>query len=105
MEILCDLDVAICDFKIMDPIRLPSSRIKAMTKSLMLPDEAIVSKIHLIRGMKLMLDFDLADMYRTETRILTDTALKIRTNLQFDQLMRRCSAVRRMMPYCGALIS
>ncbi len=35
-----------------------------------LPDEIIISKIYLIRGQKVMLDRDLAEMYGVETRTL-----------------------------------
>ena len=37
---------------------------------LMLPDEIIMSKIYFIRGMKVMLDTDLAEMYGVETKVL-----------------------------------
>lgn len=33
-------------------------------------DELIISKIYLIRGQKVMLDRDLADMYNVETKVL-----------------------------------
>lgn len=36
----------------------------------MLPDELIISKIYLIRGEKVMLDRDLADLYGVETKYL-----------------------------------
>jgi hypothetical protein len=36
----------------------------------MLPDEAVMSKIYFIRGQKVMLDVDLADMYQVETKQL-----------------------------------
>lgn len=39
-------------------------------KDQILPDEAIASKIYLIRGYKVMLDNDLAELYDTETRKL-----------------------------------
>lgn len=39
-------------------------------KDQLLPDEAIASKIYLIRGYKVMLDSDLAELYDTETRKL-----------------------------------
>ncbi len=39
-------------------------------KDQILPDEAIVSKIYLIRGYKVMLDSDFAELYDTETRKL-----------------------------------
>jgi hypothetical protein len=35
-----------------------------------LPDEVVINKIYLIRGKKVMLDRDLADMYGVETRVL-----------------------------------
>jgi hypothetical protein len=41
-----------------------------MAKNVMIPDEAIISKIYLIRGQKVMLDSDLAEMYGVETRVL-----------------------------------
>ncbi|GEO07569.1 ORF6N domain-containing protein [Segetibacter aerophilus] len=37
---------------------------------LVLPDEAVISRIYLIRGKKVMLDRDLAEMYGVETRVL-----------------------------------
>ncbi|MCH8318048.1 MAG: ORF6N domain-containing protein [Bacteroidetes bacterium] len=37
---------------------------------LMVPDEVIVSKIYLIRGKKVMLDKDLAELYGVETKVL-----------------------------------
>jgi hypothetical protein len=37
-------------------------------KELMLPDEVIMDKIYLIRGLKVMLDHDLAALYEVETR-------------------------------------
>jgi hypothetical protein len=41
-----------------------------MNKRAIVPDEAIVSKIYLIRGQKVMLDFDLADLYAVENKQL-----------------------------------
>jgi hypothetical protein len=42
-----------------------------MTKEMqILPDEAIISKIYVIRGKKVMVDRDLAELYDVETRIL-----------------------------------
>lgn len=38
--------------------------------SIMLPDEVITSKIYLIRGEKVMLDRDLAELYGVETKYL-----------------------------------
>ncbi|MEO8147889.1 MAG: ORF6N domain-containing protein [Bacteroidia bacterium] len=41
-----------------------------MTASLILKEENIVQQIHFIRGEKVMLDFDLAQLYQVETRAL-----------------------------------
>lgn len=37
---------------------------------LLVPEEAIMSKIYLIRGQKVMIDRDLAELYGVETRVL-----------------------------------
>jgi hypothetical protein len=34
-----------------------------MAKSIALPDEVVISKIYLIRGLKVMIDRDLAELY------------------------------------------
>ena len=41
-----------------------------MSKEITIPDEIITNKIYLIRGQKVMLDRDLAELYGVETRIL-----------------------------------
>jgi hypothetical protein len=33
-------------------------------------DDVVLSKIYLIRGMKVMFDFDLAELYEVETKVL-----------------------------------
>jgi hypothetical protein len=43
-----------------------------MTKSITIPDEVIINKIYRIRGQKVMLDRDLAEMYGVETRRLNE---------------------------------
>jgi hypothetical protein len=43
-----------------------------MSRQLMIPDETIINKIYLIRGQKVMLDSDLAEMYAVETRRLNE---------------------------------
>jgi phage regulator Rha-like protein len=43
-----------------------------MSKKLLIPDEAIVSKIYLIRGQKVMIDRDLAELYGIEARRLRE---------------------------------
>jgi hypothetical protein len=40
---------------------------------MMIPEEVILSKIYLIRGVKVMLDRDLAILYEVETRVLNQT--------------------------------
>jgi phage regulator Rha-like protein len=42
----------------------------AKNKLSVIPDEAIISKIYLIRGQKVMLDRDLAELYGVETKVL-----------------------------------
>jgi hypothetical protein len=41
-----------------------------MTKTIALAEEAIISKIYLVRGQKVMIDRDLAELYGVETRVL-----------------------------------
>ena len=43
---------------------------KTMKKIYHLPDESIIDKIYVIRGFKVMIDRDLAELYGVETRIL-----------------------------------
>ena len=43
-----------------------------MTNDQLLPDEVIATKIYYIRGQKVMLDSDLADLYRVETKRLKE---------------------------------
>jgi uncharacterized protein (DUF433 family) len=40
------------------------------TKALVIPDELVMNKIYLVRGQKVMFDFDLASLYGVETRVL-----------------------------------
>jgi hypothetical protein len=39
-------------------------------KALMIPDELVINKIYLVRGKKVMIDRDLAELYQVETRVL-----------------------------------
>lgn len=41
-----------------------------MRKTLMITDETVINKIYLIRGKRVMIDRDLAEMYRVETKVL-----------------------------------
>ncbi len=49
-----------------------------------LPAEVIASKIHLIRGMKVMLDRDLAEMYGVETKRLKEQVRRNRKRFPED---------------------
>jgi hypothetical protein len=42
------------------------------SKALMIPDELVMNKIYLIRGQKVMIDNDLADLYDIETKRLKE---------------------------------
>lgn len=46
--------------------------------SILIPEERIIDKIYLIRGQKVMLDRDLADLYGVETKRLKEA---VRRNL------------------------
>ena len=46
---------------------------------IMIPDEVIMNKIYLIRGKKVMLDRDLAELYGVETKVLKQT---VRRNIK-----------------------
>ena len=57
-------------------------KIKSMaktTKELMIPDELVMTRIYLIRGQKVMLDKDLAELYGVETKVLNQ-AIKRNAN-------------------------
>jgi len=56
------------------------------TNGLLIPDEVIMNKIYYIRGQKVMLDSDLAELYGVETHIDT-TSQKYRKIVRFRQLM------------------
>jgi hypothetical protein len=43
-------------------------------KQLMIPDELVMNKIYVIRGKKVMLDEDLAELYQVETKRLNEQA-------------------------------
>jgi phage regulator Rha-like protein len=46
--------------------------LNTMSKEISIPDEIITSKIYLIRGLKVMLDRDLAELYQVETKRLNE---------------------------------
>ncbi|MBL8010557.1 MAG: ORF6N domain-containing protein, partial [Flavobacteriales bacterium] len=47
-------------------------------RSVTIPDEAVIRRIHVIRGQKVMLDRDLAELYGVETRRLNE---QVRRNI------------------------
>jgi len=61
-----------CDIQSTDYLYNPklTAMAKAKKDSIKLPDEVISNKIYLIRGEKVMLDRDLADLYGVETKYL-----------------------------------
>ncbi|MBI9069748.1 MAG: ORF6N domain-containing protein [Salinivirgaceae bacterium] len=46
---------------------------------IMLPDEVVMTKIFIVRGQKVMIDRDLAELYGVETRVLKQT---VRRNIE-----------------------
>jgi hypothetical protein len=50
--------------------RLKEGAMTGAKKELMIPDQVIVNKIYFMRGQKVMLDRDLAELYRVETKVL-----------------------------------
>ncbi|MEO5569433.1 MAG: ORF6N domain-containing protein [Bacteroidia bacterium] len=44
-----------------------------MNRLIKISEEKILNKIHFIRGMKVMLDFDLAEIYNVDTRVLNQS--------------------------------
>ena len=59
-------------------------------KALMIPDELVMNKIYLVRGQKVMFDFDLALLYGVETRVLNQ-AVKRNTSRFPEDFMFRLS--------------
>ena len=49
-----------------------------MNKKITIPDEVIINKIYVIRGQKVMLDRDLAELYDVQTRRLKE---QVRRNI------------------------
>ena len=53
----------------------------------------IQSKIYEVRGQKVMLDFDLAEMYQVETRILNQSVKRNQSRFPEDFMLDRKSVV------------
>jgi hypothetical protein len=60
---------------------------KTKTESL-IPIERVASRIYLIRGMKVMFDFDLADLYAVETKALNQAASRNLERFPLDFMFR-----------------
>jgi len=56
---------------------------------IVIPQGVLMNKIHEIRGQKVMLDSDLADLYQVETRRLNE---QVRRNVDRFPLARVCNA-------------
>lgn len=52
---------------------------KSQSKTLAIPDEVVLTKIYLIRGRKVMIDNDLAELYGVETKRLKE---QVRRNIE-----------------------
>jgi hypothetical protein len=57
-------------------------------KTLYLPDESIINRIYLIRGQKVMLDEDLAELYQVETRRLNEAVRRNSDRFPKDFMFR-----------------
>ena len=55
---------------------------------IMLPEETVISKIYLVRGKKVMLDRDLAELYDVETRILNQAVKRNEKRFPEDFMFR-----------------
>ncbi|MEO5594414.1 MAG: ORF6N domain-containing protein [Chitinophagaceae bacterium] len=58
------------------------------TKSVMIPDELLMNKIYFIRGQKVMLDKDLAELYQVETRRLNEQVTRNKLRFPADFMFR-----------------
>ena len=68
------MEIKICDFLFLLQFeRSKQDEVMAKTnKELMIPDELVMNRIYLVRGQKVMLDRDLAELYRVETKRLKE---------------------------------
>jgi hypothetical protein len=57
---------------------------KGDESDLMIPDEFITSKIFMIRGKRVMLDVDLAELYNVETRRLNEQVKRNKARFPLD---------------------
>jgi hypothetical protein len=71
-KVLSDLSIELNNFAVVSRIALPQKtyHMAKEIKSIALAEDAIISKIYLIRGHKVMIDRDLAELYGVETKQL-----------------------------------
>ncbi len=84
------------------------------TNEIQIPEEVLLKQIHEIKGMKVMLDPDLADLYQVETKRLNEQVKRNRdrfppdfmfqlTQIQWDSLQSQIATttqnMRRSLPY------
>jgi phage regulator Rha-like protein len=60
-------------------------------KSLIIPDELVMSKIYLVRGQKIMLDSDLAEMYNVQTKRLKESVRRNASRFPVDFMFQLTS--------------
>jgi hypothetical protein len=61
---------------------------KAPKQSMIVTTSEIVEKIYVVRGMKVMLDKDLAEMYGVQTRVLNQAVQRNLSRFPFDFMFR-----------------
>lgn len=62
-----------------------------MSKTIIVSEEAIINKIYLVRGCKVMLDRDLAEMYGVETRVLNQAIKRNEKRFPVDFMFQMTS--------------
>jgi len=80
------LEIKICDFLFLLQFeRSKQDEVMAKTnKELMIPDELVMNRIYLVRGQKVMLDRDLAELYGVETKRLKEAVRRNITRFPDD---------------------
>ncbi|MBC7487758.1 MAG: ORF6N domain-containing protein [Cytophagaceae bacterium] len=62
-----------------------------MSKTIIISEETIINKIYLVRGHKVMLDRDLAEMYGVETRVLNQAIKRNEKRFPADFMLQMTS--------------
>lgn len=68
---------------------MPTKQPGSSTENLPVPVELIERRIYLIRGQKVVLDLDLADLYQVETRVLVQAVKRNMGRFPEDSSLRR----------------